>query len=93
MTVVSVDALAITSHAKPWQKPQFTHAGRPLYTVELMASGAGAGCQPSFFAPRSNNTPEDFARMGGIGYGRLRGGSKGCAPATPETPISQSTFV
>ena len=37
--------------------------------------------------------PADFTRAGGMGYGRLRGGSCGSTPAWPDTPISQSTFV
>jgi hypothetical protein len=43
MTVVSVDAFAITSHPKPWQNPQWMHGGRPRYTWVLMAIGAGTG--------------------------------------------------
>ena len=41
----------------------------------------------------SQYTPDDFTGSGGIGYGFDRGGSNGCAPASPDTPISQSTFV
>ena len=93
MTVVSVDAFATTSHAKPWQKPQCTQAGRPRYGCELIAIGAGNGCRPSLRAPRSNSTPDDFTGSGGIGYGLVRGGSNGLAPARPETPISHSTLV
>jgi hypothetical protein len=39
------------------------------------------------------STPDDFTGSGGIGYGFVRGGSSGSAPARPDTPISQSTFV
>ncbi len=43
--------------------------------------------------PRSASTPIDLGGSGGTGYGRVRGGSNGLAPAWPDTPISQSTFV
>jgi hypothetical protein len=91
--VTSVDDFACISHANPWQNPQCAHAGRPPYGCELIAIGAGNGCRPSLRAPRSNSTPEDFTGKGGIGYGRERGGSKGLAPASPETPTSHSTLV
>src|SRR5512132_842515 len=69
------------------------HGGRPRYGCELMAIGDGTGCRPSFRAPRSKSTPDDFTGSGGIGYGRVRGGSNGLAPARPDTPISHSTVV
>ena len=55
--------------------------------------GAGKGCSPSFRAPSSSSTPEDLTGKGGIGYGLVRGGSKGLAYARPETPTSHSTLV
>jgi len=55
--------------------------------------GAGNACQPIFFAARSASTPAGLIGSGGSGYPRLRGGSKGLAPASPETPSSHYTFV
>ena len=59
----------------------------------MIAIGAGKAVQPSFFAARSRSTPVDLGGSGGTGYGLLRGGSNGLAPARPETPISHSTLV
>ena len=56
---------------------------------KLMAKADSLGELPD--APRG--TPDDFTGSGGIGYGFVRGGSNGLAPASPDTPISQSTFV
>src|SRR5216684_3172097 len=84
---------APTSQPNPRQKPQLMQALRPARGCERIAIGAGNGCQPSFRAARSKITPEDFTGSGGIGYGFDRGGSKGLASASPETPISHSTLV
>src|SRR5271154_5643166 len=85
--------LAPTSQPKDKQKPQLTQALRPWCGCERMAIGAGKGCQPSCRAARSKITPDDFTGSGGMGYGFERGGSNGLAPASPDTPISHSTFV
>src|SRR5580704_1186590 len=84
---------APTSQPNARQKPQLRQALRPGRGCERMAMGAGNGCQPSLRAARSKITPLDFTGSGGIGYGLERGGSKGLAPARPETPISHSTLV
>jgi hypothetical protein len=65
--VYSVEDFAMTSQPKPMQKPQCAHAGRPRYSCDTMAMGAGKGCSPSLRAPRSNSTPEDFTGNGGMG--------------------------
>ena len=51
--------------------------------------GAGNGCKANLRAPLSKSTPEDFTGIGGMGYGLLRGGSKGLAPPSPQTPFRQ----
>src|SRR6266849_587437 len=92
MAVASELDLAPTSQPNARQKPQLMQALRPGRGSDRIAIGAGNGCHPSFRAARSKITPEDFTGRGGIGYGFERGGSKGLAPARPETPISHSTF-
>ena len=67
ISAASVLDFAPTSHPNASQYPQCMQAGRPLYCCEMIASGAGNGCRPSFFAPRSNNTPDDFTGIGGSG--------------------------
>ena len=89
----SVDDFACISQPNPMQNPQCAQAARSLYGTEAIAIGAGYGCQPILRAPRSSSTPEDFTGSGGIGYGLLRRGSNGLAPASPDTPTSHSTFV
>src|ERR1017187_821495 len=84
---------APTSHPKASQYPQCTQAARPRYCCEMIASGAGNGCRPSFFAPRSNNTPDDFTGMGGNGYGFDRGPSNGFDPPKPDIRRSHSALV
>src|SRR5882762_3243314 len=93
IVVNKVEDLARASQPKPMQNPQCTQAGRPRNGWDAMASGAGKGCSPSLRAPISMSTPEDFTGIGGIGYGLLRGGSKGLAFASHETPTSHSTLV
>ena len=74
------------------QTPHAAHPERPRYGRERIAIGAGHGCMPSFFAPRSSNTPSDLIGNGGNGNGLLLGGSNGF-PANPDTPMSHTTFV
>src|SRR5271166_725351 len=81
------------SQPNPMQNPQCAQAIRPWYDCERIATGAGKGWYPNFFAPRSNSTPLDFTGIGGSGYGLERGGSNGLAPAWPETPRSHSALV
>lgn len=83
--------LAPTSHPNRSQNPHWMQAARPRYGWERIAIGAGKACQPSFLAARSVRTPVDLIGSGGTGYGRLRGGSNGLAPASPDTPTSHST--
>src|SRR5271156_147850 len=77
ISAASVLDFAPTSHPKASQYPQCTQAGRPRYCCEITAKGAGNGCSPSFLAPRSNSTPDDFTGIGGSGYGFDRGPSNG----------------
>src|SRR5579871_1038679 len=93
ITAASVLDFAPTSHPNASQYPQWTQPARPLYCCDRTATGAGKGCSPNFFAPRSNNTPDDFTGIGGNGYGLLRGPSKGFDPPSPEMPRSHSAFV
>ena len=69
MVVASVLDFAPTSQPKYSQNPQCTQPGRLSYACEMIASGAGAGCHPSFFAPRSSSTPADLFGIAGVGYG------------------------
>src|SRR6202161_2002113 len=69
ITVASVLDLARISQPNDSQNPQFTQAPRPRYGCERIAIGPGNGCSPSFFAARSNSTPDDLMGMGGSGYG------------------------
>src|SRR6185369_11991785 len=91
--VTNVLDLARISQPKVSQNPQCTQAARPRYGCERIAIGAGNAVHPILRAPRSARTPDGLIGSGGRGYGLLRGGSKGLAPARPETPISHSTFV
>src|SRR3989442_1791593 len=93
MTVNSVEDFAPNSQPKNSQNPQCWQLLRPWYGCDAIAIGAGKGCQPSRFAPRSNSTPDDFTGSGGIGYGLERGGADGPPPAPPGTPVSPFTFV
>src|SRR3989442_12283370 len=81
MTVNSVEDFAPNSQPKNSQNPQCWQLLRPWYGCEAIAIGAGKGCQPSRFAPRSNSTPDDFTGSGGIGYGLGRGRGDGAHPA------------
>src|SRR6267143_3761279 len=71
------------------------HAGRPFQGFVGIASGSRTMCSPSRWAPCCPLTLAQLNVCGAVGYGLLRGGSKGlaCAPTGPETPSSYSTRV
>src|ERR1700682_6220270 len=85
--------LALTWHPKPEHMPQFTHAERPPYGLEMIAMGPSTTVQPSFAAPILKSAPDAFSGMGGTGYSFDIGAMKGELTRRPEIPISHSACV
>ena len=90
MTVRSVDAFAPWWQTLFWQNPQYVQAPRPSNGSELIAAGAGYGCQPSREAAPATSSPQPVVRIGAIGKPRVRAPANGL-PSAPPTPSSHST--
>ena len=83
ITVASVLDLAPHLASEPFAEAALDARGPSLVGPDRIAIGAGAAVQPSLRAPRSMRTPASLIGSGGIGYGRLLGGSFGFRPACP----------
>src|SRR5947208_306925 len=68
--------------------PQFTHAERPMYGLEIIAIGPFTTVRPSFDAAVLNNAPDAFSGIGGSGYSFVIGATNGEFTRCPEIPIS-----
>src|SRR6266581_6649162 len=92
--VTSMLDLAEMEHPR-WHVLAPMQAGRPFQGLVGMASGSRTMWSPSRSAPRFTTLLAQLNSCGGVGYGVLRGGSKGlaCAPSGPATPSSCSTRV
>ena len=66
-TVTAELERAFTWQPYPEQIPQLTHAWRPMYGCEIIASGPGTTVKPSFAAAVFINAPELFNGIGGTG--------------------------
>ena len=91
MTVRSVDAFAPWWQTLFWQNPQYVQAPRPSNGSELIAAGAGYGCQPSREAASATSSPQPVCASVPSGSRACVRRRTGCRPSppTPSLPLDQ----